>query len=231
MTARMGRMSDVSHFLHRHLLKLIVLSYGLAAVCPAPGLWIKDAEILDVAGSARRPGDYDPPEAPALAPAVQRRDAGPGRPGRADRRRPGVMLAGLATNLVVPLLFLAVMVPALRAWHNPDEAAIVLVGLALVTAMPIAGSSTGWAQAADGDMALSLGLVLGLDAAEPADDPRLAPRPRGDRTGPLRRGTAPPGRAGHRGLPGGLGAPAVGARGSPPARPSAKTGPGRSSGG
>ena len=55
-----------------------------------------------------------------------------------------MILAGLAANLIVPLVFLAMMVPFLRVWHNPDEAAIVLVGLALVSSMPIAGSSTGW---------------------------------------------------------------------------------------
>jgi BASS family bile acid:Na+ symporter len=86
-------------------------------------------------------------------------------------RRPGMMLAGLAANVLVPLAFLALMVPALRCWHNPDEAAVVLVGLALVSSMPIAGSSTGWAQAADGDMALSLGLVLGSTFLSPLTTP------------------------------------------------------------
>ncbi len=47
-----------------------------------------------------------------------------------------------------------------RTRHNPDEVQTVLVGLALVASMPIAGSSTAWAQNADGDLALSLGLVL-----------------------------------------------------------------------
>ena len=37
--------------------------------------------------------------------------------------------------------------------------------------MPIAGSSTGWAQAADGDMALSLGLVLGSTFLSPLTTP------------------------------------------------------------
>ena len=82
-----------------------------------------------------------------------------------------MILGGLATNLTVPLLFLAATVPALRAWHDPDEAAIVLVGLALVAAMPIAGSFTGWAQAADGDMELSLGLVLGSTLLSPLTTP------------------------------------------------------------
>ena len=45
-------MSAVSHFLHRHLLKLIVLSYGLAAALPGPGLWLKEANVLDLIGAA-----------------------------------------------------------------------------------------------------------------------------------------------------------------------------------
>ncbi len=47
MTTRMGLASHASDFLHRHLLKLIVLSYVLAAAFPAPGLWIKDAALVD----------------------------------------------------------------------------------------------------------------------------------------------------------------------------------------
>ena len=82
-----------------------------------------------------------------------------------------MMLAGLALNVAVPLVFLCLMVPALRVWHNPNEAAIVLVGLALVSSMPIAGSSTGWAQTAGGDMALSLGLVLGSTFLSPLSTP------------------------------------------------------------
>jgi BASS family bile acid:Na+ symporter len=45
-------------------------------------------------------------------------------------------------------------------WHNPDEVQNILVGLALVASMPIAGSSTAWSQNANGNLALSLGLVL-----------------------------------------------------------------------
>src|SRR5262249_62230029 len=48
----------------------------------------------------------------------------------------------------------------MRVWHNPDEVQVILVGLALVAAMPIAGSSTAWTQNANGDLALGLGLVL-----------------------------------------------------------------------
>ena len=47
----------------------------------------------------------------------------------------------------------------------------ILVGLALVASMPIAGSSTAWSQNADGDMTLSLGLVLGSTFLSPLMTP------------------------------------------------------------
>ena len=37
----------------------------------------------------------------------------------------------------------------------------VLVALGLIAAMPIAGSATAWSQKSNGDLSLSLGLVLG----------------------------------------------------------------------
>ena len=170
MTKRMSWLGNISRLLHRHLLALIVLSYGLAAVAPAWGLWIKEAAVVDCA----TPMGQVVVTWPKLLLAVLLSCAGMrvrlARLG-AMVRRPGVIGSGLAANLAVPLLFLALMVPALRLWHNPGEAAVVLVGLALVTSMPIAGSSTGWAQAADGDMALSLGLVLGSTLLSPLTTP------------------------------------------------------------
>ncbi len=170
MTTRMDLTSRASRFLHCNLLKLIVLSYVLASTAPAPGLWIKDAAVVDLATSSGRVTITTPKLLLALLLLNAGLRAKLGRVGGIVRR-PGMMLVGLAANLAVPLLFLTLMVPALRAWHNPDEAAVVLIGLALVTAMPIAGSSTGWAQAADGDMALSLGLVLGSTLLSPLTTP------------------------------------------------------------
>src|SRR5262249_42713951 len=46
-----------------------------------------------------------------------------------------------------------------------------LVGLALVASMPIAGSSTAWAQNSNGSMALSLGLVLASTLLSPLTTP------------------------------------------------------------
>jgi BASS family bile acid:Na+ symporter len=178
--------STISYLLHRHLLKLVILSYGLAAAYPALGLWIKDAEI----GRMNMPGGLVSITLPKMLLALLLFNAGIRV--RVRRigdvvRRPVVILAGLATNVAVPFVLLAVLAPVLGTWHNPEEAGVVLLGLALVTSMPIAGSSTGWAHAADGDMALSLGLVVGSTLLSPLTAPAslhalgwLAPGVHGD---------------------------------------------------
>src|SRR3982751_6322235 len=50
MAAIRDTTSAVSHFLHRHLLKLIILGYVLAAALPGPGLWIQAADPLSLVG-------------------------------------------------------------------------------------------------------------------------------------------------------------------------------------
>jgi bile acid:Na+ symporter, BASS family len=170
MTARTSAMSPRTDFIHRHLLALIVLSYGLAATCPAWGSWIKDARIVvNVV-------PYGPASVtlPGLLLAFLLFNAG--LRARRDRireilRRPGVVLVGLVANIVIPVGYVLILSAAMQCWHNADEAATILVGLALVAAMPVAGSSTGWAQTADGDMALSLGLVLASTLLSPMTTP------------------------------------------------------------
>jgi BASS family bile acid:Na+ symporter len=75
-------------------------------------------------------------------------------------RKPQVVVAAVLLNLLVPLGFLLLLSQVLRLWHNPDETQTLLVGLAVVAAMPVAGSSTAWSQNANGNVSLSLGLVV-----------------------------------------------------------------------
>ncbi len=82
-----------------------------------------------------------------------------------------MLLVGLVANLAVPLAYILTIMPIVSTWHNPREAGIVLLGLALVAAMPVAGSSTGWAQHSGGDMTLSLGLVLASTLLSPLTTP------------------------------------------------------------
>jgi BASS family bile acid:Na+ symporter len=75
-------------------------------------------------------------------------------------RYPKALVIGLAASIVVPVLVLIAAAPLLSFWSDPGEVRALVVGLAVVAAMPVAGSSAGWSRAADGDCALSLGLVL-----------------------------------------------------------------------
>jgi BASS family bile acid:Na+ symporter len=73
--------------------------------------------------------------------------------------------------LLVPILFILAVSLGMRVWHNPAEVQNILVGLALVASMPVAGSSTAWAQNANGDLALSLGLVVFSTFLSPVTTP------------------------------------------------------------
>jgi BASS family bile acid:Na+ symporter len=75
-------------------------------------------------------------------------------------RNPKLLAAGLAGNLLAPLIFITTLSFSIRSWHNPDEVQQILTGLALIAAMPIAGASTAWSQNANGNLALSLGLII-----------------------------------------------------------------------
>lgn len=76
------------------------------------------------------------------------------------RNKPLMPAAGLIANILTPMFVIAIIASFAPLWHNPDELQSILVGLALVASMPIAGSSTAWAQNANGNMALSVGLVI-----------------------------------------------------------------------
>ncbi|GAB1720873.1 MAG: sodium transporter [Nitrosospira sp.] len=71
-----------------------------------------------------------------------------------------VLAAGLCANLAIPIAYVFGVTIAMRLWYEPLEVQHILVGLALIAAMPIAGSSTAWTQNANGNLALSLALVF-----------------------------------------------------------------------
>ncbi len=147
------------HFVHAHFLKLLVGSYAVAAAFPGPGLRIRDISLGHVGlfGASTRVS------LSMFLLSTLLLNAGLGiRAGtiRDLLRRPSLLAAGLLTNLLLPIAYILAVTTMLGAWHNADEVQNILVGLALVASMPIAGSSTAWSQNADGDLTLSLGLIL-----------------------------------------------------------------------
>ena len=82
-------------------------------------------------------------------------------------QKPFVLLGGVSCNVMIPLTFIVAVSFLMHIWHNQEEVQQILVGLALVAAMPIAGASTAWSQNANGNLALSLGLVLSTTTLSP----------------------------------------------------------------
>jgi BASS family bile acid:Na+ symporter len=158
MSEHPGPIAALSHFLHRHFLWLLLGAYAAAAIVPGPGLWLKDLTL-----PVRFFGEQGRVTLSMLLLAVLLLNAGlgadVGRPRELLRGLP-LLAVGLAANLLLPLAFVALAAVALRPYHEPDEAQSLLVGLSLVAAMPVAGSSTAWSQNNDGDVRLSLALVL-----------------------------------------------------------------------
>jgi BASS family bile acid:Na+ symporter len=152
-------LSALSHFLHRHLLWLLIAAYALAAIRPGFGLWMRDVSVWHM----NLFHENSSISVPMILLAFLLFNAGLGLkqlPSLAWLRKGAVLGYGTLGNLLIPLAFILVVSQAMHFWHNPDEAQNILVGLALIASMPIAGSSTAWAQNSDGDMSVSLGLVL-----------------------------------------------------------------------
>jgi BASS family bile acid:Na+ symporter len=155
----MKRLAAVSRLVHHYFLWLLLASYALAVAWPAPGLAIRNISFGEVAVF----GAKTKVSLPVVMLAFLLFNAGWGiRTGGLKNllRQPLPLVAGLAGNLLVPILYIFAVSQTMQLWHNSREVQNILVGLALVASMPIAGSSTAWSQNANGDLALSLGLVL-----------------------------------------------------------------------
>jgi len=144
--------------------------YALAAVAPGFGLWLRSVSLGDLhigGGSTRL-------TLSVLMLSFLLFNAGMGV--EVNRLKellkgPRTLAVGLVANLAVPILIIFALSHSMRLWHNADEAQNILMGLALVASMPIAGSSTAWSQNANGNMALSLGLVLFSTLLSPLTTP------------------------------------------------------------
>jgi BASS family bile acid:Na+ symporter len=166
------RLAWVSHLIHHHFIWFLLGCYVLAARFPAGGLAIRNTSL----------GSFGPlPEErafslPVLMLAFLIFNAGLGvQPGSLRKllRDPVPLAGGLLANLLVPLGFIFILAQTLRLWHNAEEVQHILVGLALIASMPVAGSSTAWSQNANGDVALSLGLVLLSTFLSPVTTPAV----------------------------------------------------------
>ncbi len=156
--------------LHNHFFALLLASYVLAAAWPGPGLLLRAVDLAKI----RLGGQSMNLTLPAVLLGLLLLNAGLGvrlAELRGLLKRPAPLVAGLLANLLIPIAFISGVAHTMTVWHNPDEVQVILVGLALVASMPIAGSSTAWAQNAEGDLALSLGMVVASTLLSPLATP------------------------------------------------------------
>ncbi|MDY3558164.1 bile acid:sodium symporter [Gemmata sp. JC673] len=167
-----GPLARFAEVLHHRLLWLLVAVYALAGIAPAAGLWLRSADLHTV----ELLGSPVTASLPSILLSVLLFNAGLGvEPGRLRDLlgKSGLLLAALVANVALPLTFILAVSASLTLWHNPTEVQYILVGLALIASMPVAGSSTAWSQNANGDLALSLGLVVGSTVLSPLTTPAV----------------------------------------------------------
>lgn len=157
-----------SAWLHRNLLWLLVGCYIFSAILPEPGQAIRHwAPALAI-----KMGVTAPLLLLALllfcASAVVRWSQM-----RELMQRPGILLVGLISIWLVPCLFVSAL-----GWVLPNvlgnfATSGVLLGVALIAAMPVANSSVAWCQNSQGNVALSLGFIVLTIVLCPIATPQL----------------------------------------------------------
>ncbi|MBN9127817.1 MAG: bile acid:sodium symporter [Nitrosospira sp.] len=161
---------SISHFLHRHLLRFLIAAYVIAVILPAPGLWIRGISFGEVGIFQQRTSI----SLLMIMLAMLMFNAGLGLQISHLKKilhMKHVLAAGLGANLAIPIAYVFGVTIAMRLWYEPLEVQHILVGLALIAAMPIAGSSTAWTQNANGNLALSLALVFFSTVLSPVVTP------------------------------------------------------------
>ena len=158
--------STISEHINRNLIWLLIATYAVAAFWPALGLCIRRASLGDIALDEK--GTKVMLLSVMLGSLLFNAGIGIRASDLQDvRRNKWALIDGLMARLMVPMAFVFSVGHMMRFWHNPVEAQIILVGLALVISMPIAGSSTAWVQNANGNLALCLSLVVASTLLSP----------------------------------------------------------------
>ena len=164
-------LKNINHFVHRYFLPLLLLVHAIAFFFPALGQGIREVHLgkfIWLDGSSLEI------TLPVLMLSFLLFNAGVGiKPNELKTliQNPIALFVGLLANLTVPILFALCLLPFTKYWHNPIEIQNLLVGLALIGSMPIAGSSTAWSQNSNGNLTLSLGLVVFSTILSPLTTP------------------------------------------------------------
>ncbi|PPD40469.1 MAG: Na+-dependent transporter [Methylocystis sp.] len=167
MSDKHSRGADaLAHLVHSYFIWIVIGSYVVAALAPQLGIGLQKTRLLDASLADWRVTASPTTVMLALLLFNAGLTTNSGEI-RSLARKPVVVAAGALGNFLVPLTFILGASFLLAFWHNSDETQQILTGLAFIAAMPIAGASTAWAQSVNGNMSLSIGLVLATTALSP----------------------------------------------------------------
>ncbi len=155
----MQKIQRITNFVHHNFLLILLATYLLSALLPGPGLFLRDLSFGKIVAG----GETINVTPSLLMLAFLLLNAGLGvrvQEMKNIATKPWLVGSGFLTNAFLPILLVYFVSVVLSGWHNHDETQNLLTGLALIVAMPIAGSSTAWSQNANGNLSLSLGLVI-----------------------------------------------------------------------
>ena len=168
LTPHRSKVARFGALLHRYFLLVMLLAYLLAGVAPGPGSVIRNFAVKLPGGAIERVSMLLLAVLLFCAAAViewsQVREL---------IEHPSVLLSGLLTCWFGPALLVVVVGPIMTRLAGGASTEGLLVGLALVAAMPVANSSAGWAQNARGNVTLSLGLIVLSILLSPLATPNL----------------------------------------------------------
>ena len=156
-----SKINRLTHWIHHYLIWLVIGSYILAIIFPSLGLTLRKVEFANIQLFSTMPALIV--SLPLLMLAVLLFNAGMAvniNELRNTWKQPKLLMSSLFLNSLTPLVFIVLISVFMLPWHNPKEIQQLLVGLAFIAAMPIAGASTAWTQNTNGNLALSLSLVL-----------------------------------------------------------------------
>ena len=158
------RFDGWASWLQRHFVFLLLSCYGAAALYPGPGLAVRNAWVTTW------------PVTQARVPLTQLLlslllvSAGMGIDGRQLRTtllRPSLLVWGMLAKLLVSGAFVLTAVLVTTPLRHSAGLTSILLGLAIVAAMPAAGSSPSWTQQAGGNVAVTLGILIGSTLISP----------------------------------------------------------------
>ena len=152
-----GLLPSLSHLIHRYFIGFLISSYIAAGFFPRFGEWLRGISLGHVSGF----GETTPLSLTMVLLAILLLNASLSLDKIRDLiRSPQLLLAGLAANIFLPVIVLYFTSFILTLGATSQHLHPILIALALLSTVPVAGAATAYTQNTDGDVPLAVALVL-----------------------------------------------------------------------